>query len=335
MINSPPGGRINYTTYPPTGAADPNYLTGVQSVVIDPADRLWILDTGRVSTSKGMLNAAYGGPKLIGVNLTTDTIFKTIVFTPDAAPPTSYLNDVRFDLTANLTASGQGVAYISDSSPEGTTAVVIVDLGTGKAWRHLKAIPPTEPSQGFVPTVWGQPVYTNGSNGTPIGNVNFGIDGVAISADGATFYFSTTGGRKLYSVPTARLRDNGPYSEILARASVQDLGEKGFSDGLESDTNNNIYCGDMEANQINIYHPDTGIVTQFTRDPRFSWTDTMSVATDGYIYFTENQLWRLPLFQGVDLRVKPYVLFRAKLPGNGTKITQPAPGPANSTMSYP
>lgn len=90
QINSPPGGRINYTDYPPTGAGTPNYLVGVQSVVVDPADRLWILDTGRVATQNGtQLTASYGGPKLIGVDLTTDTIFKTIVFDPTAAPADS------------------------------------------------------------------------------------------------------------------------------------------------------------------------------------------------------------------------------------------------------
>jgi hypothetical protein len=89
-INSPPGGSINHTTYPATGANYANYLIGVQSVVVDPADRLWILDTGRAATQNGtMVPASYGGPKLIGVDLTTDKIFKTIVFTPDAAPADS------------------------------------------------------------------------------------------------------------------------------------------------------------------------------------------------------------------------------------------------------
>ena len=127
-------------------------------------------------------------------------------------------------------------------------------------------------------------------------------------------------------MPTARLRDRSAYSEILALGSVQYLGQKGFSDGLESDSNNNIYCGSLEDNSIVIYHPDTGVVTTFVRDPRFSWTDTMSVGQDGYLYFTENQLWLGPNFQGgVDKRVRPFVLFRVKLPGNGTKITQKAP----------
>ena len=60
-INHPPGGAINYTTYPPTGANYDNYFIGVQSVVIDSKDRLWVLDTGRVLTPGGVLvGAAYG-----------------------------------------------------------------------------------------------------------------------------------------------------------------------------------------------------------------------------------------------------------------------------------
>lgn len=89
-INSPPGGRIDNSTYPPTSLGSSEYLIGVQSVVIDPADRLWILDTGRVATNNGtILNAAYGGPKLVGVDLETNAVFTTIVFDPMAAPADS------------------------------------------------------------------------------------------------------------------------------------------------------------------------------------------------------------------------------------------------------
>lgn len=89
-INSPPGGRIDNTVFPPTGLGNADYFIGVQSVVIDPADRLWVLDTGRVATQNGtQLTAAYGGPKLVGINLETNQIFKTIVFDPMAAPADS------------------------------------------------------------------------------------------------------------------------------------------------------------------------------------------------------------------------------------------------------
>jgi hypothetical protein len=46
-------------------------------------------------------------------------------------------------------------------------------------------------------------------------------------------------------------------------------------------------------------------------DARLLWPDTMSVATDGYLYVTANQLHRQPTYQGgEDLRSKPYSLLR-------------------------
>jgi sugar lactone lactonase YvrE len=49
-------------------------------------------------------------------------------------------------------------------------------------------------------------------------------------------------------------------------------------------------------------------------DPRILWPDTLSVAADGYLYFTANQLHRQPQFhEGQDLRQKPYTLFRIKI----------------------
>jgi len=49
-------------------------------------------------------------------------------------------------------------------------------------------------------------------------------------------------------------------------------------------------------------------------DPRLMWTDLMSIATDGYLYITANQLHRQAKYQqGKDLRQKPYMLFRVRL----------------------
>ena len=62
--------------------------------MIDPNDRLWIVDTGSIEFGP----TSPGGPKLVGVDLGTNRVFKTITFPPEVALPTSYLNDVRFDL---------------------------------------------------------------------------------------------------------------------------------------------------------------------------------------------------------------------------------------------
>ena len=44
------------------------------------------------------------------------------------------------------------------------------------------------------------------------------------------------------------------------------------------------------------------------------WPDSMSIGSDGYLYFTANQLNRQPHFHnGQDLRQQPYALFRVRI----------------------
>ncbi len=213
-----------------------------------------------------------------------------------------------------------GIAYITDSSNEGRNGIVIVDLATGESWRHLDNTAEVRAEPRFLTFVWGEPVYNNPGNGMPISYLTFGSDGIALSADGETLFWSAVASRYLYSIPTARLRDRGPTSEVLAQASVQQLTQKGVSDGMETDSNGFIYMGNSEQNAINIYNPANGTVSVYVRDPRIQWSDTFSVA-GGYLYVTENQLWRAPSYwNGTDRRVKPYVLYRIPLPNNGTKV---------------
>ena len=49
-------------------------------------------------------------------------------------------------------------------------------------------------------------------------------------------------------------------------------------------------------------------------DPRLLWPDTLSLASDAYLYVTANQLHRQARFHnGLDMRRKPYTLFRIKV----------------------
>ena len=51
----------------------------------------------------------------------------------------------------------------------------------------------------------------------------------------------------------------------------------------------------------------------------------MTISTTGHIYFTVNQFNFLPSLQGgMDMRQRPFVLFRAPLPNNGTKVLSSA-----------
>jgi len=298
----------------PASDADPDALVSVQSVVVDPADRLWILDTG----SPLFKETEYGGPKLVCADLETNEVARIILFPQDVALPTSYLNDVRFDLRRGE----EGIAYITDSAQKGANGIIVVDLATGESWRRLNDHPSTKPLQlpDFQPIVEGRP-FLDKSEGTTKQGASMGSDGIAINADGSRLFYCPLGSRRLYSVETDalvnRAFDNAP-------ATVIDEGDRGgASDGLESDADGYIYSTNYEHNAIlRRLDDDTGKEWEtVVHDPRLLWPDTMSIAGDGYLYVTANQLHRQPRYQeGKDLRRKPYVLFRVKIDAQPVRL---------------
>ena len=161
----PPGIRQNIEGIKQDGSGQEDALISVQSVVIDSRDRLWILDTG----SPLFAPTTPGGPKLIGVDLKTNKVFKKIVFPADVALPTTYLNDVRFDLRRGA----EGTAYITDSADKGPNAIIVVDLASGKSVRRLNDHPSTKAVPGFLPIVEGQPLMQR-EPGKPPKNVTMG-----------------------------------------------------------------------------------------------------------------------------------------------------------------
>lgn len=237
--------------------------------------------TGRVLTPDGktLVSSSYGGPKLVGVDLSTNQVFQTILFPQAVAFPDSYVNDVRFDLRPGLTSSGKGVAYITDSSSEGRNGLIIVDLGTGESWRHVSATEAVRPDAGFVGWVSGQPVYLFDASSAEATFFPIGSDGISLSADGEDLYFCPLSARRLYSVPTALLRDRSLASELRAQQGTTYRGQKGFSDGFETDTNGFIYMGNFEQNAVVAFNPANGTVNTFVRDPRINWSDTCELYT--------------------------------------------------------
>jgi sugar lactone lactonase YvrE len=277
-------------------------LISVQSVVADAANRLWILDTA----APGFKPPIADGAKMVAVDLATNKIVKTIVFTPDVVLPTTYVNDVRFDLRQGK----EGVAYITDSSVTGPGGIIVVDLASGKAMRRLSGHKTTSAEKDFVATIDGQQML----NRTPDGKTSkllVASDGIALSADGETLYYCALSSRRLYSVPTAALRDANLSDAEIAK-QIKDLGLKGASDGLEADDKGRVYGGDYEHHSIR--QLDNGKWKTIAQSPEILWPDTLSVGTDGYLYFTANQLDRQPGFhQGKDMRQKPYKLLRIKI----------------------
>ncbi|MEH2083041.1 MAG: L-dopachrome tautomerase-related protein [Nostoc sp.] len=223
-----PNAQINR----PNSSEQSKSLVSVQSVVVDPLDRLWIVDTGSIEFAP----TSYGGPKLIGVDLKQNRIFKTILFPQEVALPTTYLNDVRFDLRRGKS----GMAFITDSSDKGANGIIVVDLASGKSWRRLNDHLSTKAERNFLPSVEGQPLMSRPANQPP-SYIKLGSDGIAISADGSRLFYCPLASRKLYSVSVDAL-SNQQMTDAQVAATVEDHGDKGGgSDGLESDANNRVY----------------------------------------------------------------------------------------------
>jgi sugar lactone lactonase YvrE len=308
------GGReVPYPDEATNRGDNPDTLFSVQSVVVDPRNRLWALDTG--SVDMGPIK----GPewvKLVGIDLSTNKIFKTIRFPQGVITPNSYINDVRFDLRRGE----DGVAFITDSSGQGDNGIIVVDLASGRSWRKLHKHPAVTADRTFVAVMEGKPLMLNKKGEAPR-QALIGSDGIAISADGSRLFFCPLSSRNLYSVSVDALADEKSSDDQVA-ATLRKEKRKFASDGLESDSQGRVYLTDWEHNAIQLRTGENQYQTLVT-DPRMWWPDTLSLATDGKLYFTANQLHRQAKFHdGQDLRRKPYYLFRIQTDGRPVTLTK-------------
>ncbi len=233
-------------------------LISVQSVVTDGSGRLWIVDTGSIDFAPVLPGAA----KLVAVDLRTDQVVRTIPVPPDVCLPTSYLNDVRFDLGRGEA----GTAYLTDSSSTGPNGIIVVDLASGRCKRRLNDHPSTKAEPNFVATVEGKPFHAH-----------VGADGIALSPDGRTLYYCPMSGHHLYGVDAHALSDPAATDDAVA-ATVRDLGDKGFaSDGLTCDDRGTLYLTDYENDAVRVRQGRRKSYGVLASDARLLWPDSMSI----------------------------------------------------------
>jgi sugar lactone lactonase YvrE len=270
------------------GSDGADRLVSVQSVILDPIGHLWLLDTGAPSFAPHVAH----GPKLVEVDPTADEVVRVIELASESLTATTYLNDVRFDFSRGEA----GYAYITDSQAVG--ALIVVDLATGESWSRLRGHASTKATDQFRAVVQG--VVREG--------YRVGADGIAISPDGSRLWYSPLSSRRLYSVSTAALLDRELSDDAVA-ATVTDHGDKSASDGMESDTEGNLYVTAYEHSAVLKLSAD-GAWSTVMHGPELLWPDTLALAADGYLYLSANQLPRSPLFNGSDDRIPPYLIVR-------------------------
>jgi len=244
---------------------DNNLFVCVQSVVIDKLNRLWILDPANPQF-KGVVEE---GPSLYQVDLQTNKIIRTYKFSEEAYSHDSYLNDVRVD-------TKRQIAYITDSKLGG---IVVVDLNSGDSWKALN-----DSCSAVLANLDGIMFKSTGKSN----NITHS-DGIELSDDGETLYFSALTGDILYKTPTSILLDRSISSaERCKQISV--VSDKNVpTDGLIL-YKNKLYMGNLPNETVWVFDLESGKGQNINFATVIRWADSFAVDADGYIYFTTSQI---------------------------------------------
>ncbi|WP_143523993.1 SMP-30/gluconolactonase/LRE family protein [Rhizobium rhizosphaerae] len=251
-----------------------DHFVTVQSVVADGRGSLWVVDPAAPNSEKTVKD----GPKLVQIDLKTNTVKRVYPFPPEIAGPASYLNDVRI-------APDGAFAYFTDSGAPG--GLVVLDLKAGKAWRVLSDDPSTQFEKDVVVHVDGKPLRRPDGR-QPL----FNADSIALSKDGTTLYWKALTGKTLYRISTAALQN---ASQDPSAAKAEKHADREPTDGLWIDDQNRIYLSAIQDDSIKILSAD-GKLTSFLQDSRLRWPDTFSQGPDGTMYVTASHIQDSPWF---------------------------------------
>ncbi|MEH3039229.1 MAG: L-dopachrome tautomerase-related protein [Sphingomonas paucimobilis] len=245
-----------------------DYFVCVQSVVPDGHGNLWVLDPGAPGNEKIL----EGAPKLVRINLASNTVTKTILVPGDVALQGTYLNDIRFSPDGKT-------GYITDSGTRG--AIIVVDLESGKSHRALDGHASTQIDKTVKVTLDGKPLVR------PDGRQPaFAADGIAISKDGKTLYYQALTGKTLYSIDTAKLRPD--VSEADRAAAVKTVAQTHVADGLWMSKAGVLYL--TSPTDYAIKRLNGATVETVLTDRRLRWPDTFSEGRDGTMYVTASHI---------------------------------------------
>lgn len=278
-------GPARLSAFPSTAANDvrgapATHLRNVLGFHIDRRNGwLWALDQGFVA---GEAEAPPGAQKIMVIDLASRKTVKVIPLDAVADRKGSFLNDIAVDEARQL-------AYISDSglrsAPRNQAAIIVADFATGRARRVLNRHPSVLPQAGAKVMSHGEEVWP----GKPL---VLGVNGIALSPDAQTLYWTVTSGTHAWAIPAALLRDPQANEEMLAKA-VRDLGEiGGNTDGIVTAPDGTLYITDVTRNGLAQYDPRKGTLSLLAAHDGVHWPDTVTIGPDGDVIFTASHLNR-------------------------------------------
>ncbi|WP_284617738.1 L-dopachrome tautomerase-related protein [Aquabacterium humicola] len=260
--------------------ANPKGLKAVLGFEIDRHDVMWILDQGHVAGAP----SGPGDEKLIGWDLKTGREVARYEFSDaDSDKKCSFLNDVAVDNDA-------GVVYISDSGifcDPLKGGLLVYDIKSNKARRVLSA-PEWVNDEAFAFQIHGRDVLKP-KEGKP-NPMRTGADGIALSGDKKTLYWTNLTGQRLLALPTTLIRDFSKTEEQVKQAVQVVATLPSNTDGMTADRANNLYMTALGKNGIMKRDAKTGTITMLASSDEISWPDTLAWGPGGALYLVSNHL---------------------------------------------
>ena len=274
---------------------DGNGLNGVLGLRVDRDGILWMLD-GQNAERTG---------RVIGWNTRTEELHAIYYIGQPVARAFSFLNDLAVDRENEA-------IYISDTANHTESAIIVIDLETGRAKRVLEGSQFTKAED--------TPMIIDGKEVLLGGNpAKIGVNPITIDPTNTWVYFAPMTASAMYRVRTQDLTDESLSDAELA-SRVERYGDKPISDGSTIDADGNVYITAMTDNAIGVTKPDGSYEVLFQSDENLPWPDGFSMGVDGYVYATVNELHRSPVLNGgEDASLGTYRIVR--FPALGTAIS--------------
>ena len=274
---------------------DGDGLNGVLGLRADREGILWMLD-GQNAERTG---------RVVGWNTKTEELHAIYYIGQPIARPFSFLNDLAVDRENEA-------IYISDTANHTESAIIVIDLETGRSRRVLEGSQYTSAED--------TPMIIDGKEVLLGGNpAKIGINPISVDPTNTWVYFAPMTAASMYRVRTTDLLDDS-LSDAELEAKVERYGDKVISDGSTVDAAGNVYITAMTDNAIGVTKPDGTYEVLFQSDEDLPWPDGFSMGVDGYVYATINELHRSPVLNGgVDDSLGTYRIVR--FPSLGTGIS--------------
>jgi hypothetical protein len=270
---------INTSLYPTT-------LQNAQAAVIDSQNRMWVVEVGRTNffdTNKSLMTS--GAPALVVIDIATGQQVAKHYFPENVVSYNdSFVNDIRLDEL-------NGYAYCPNAYADG--GIIVFNLNTNTSRQFTNLVTQRNTSYDFC--VNGICYGTSGIGAAP-------SDGISLSADLATLYWSPVGGVGLYSIAT-NLLWNFAMTDADFQSSTVFLGFKAGCAGGMLLMNNQLYYGNMQTSALEVVENIASFTTAYSMTPSDStssdtspstlnWIDTISpdYNNPNALYFTTNKL---------------------------------------------